>query len=138
MDQGRFSLFGFYERRARRILPALAVMLVLSLPFAFLLMLPDDLENYGQSLVATALFANNVLLWLTSGYFELEAAFKPLLHTWSLGVEEQYYLAVPLVMIAAFAVGRRRGVVAAIMVATAASLEPACGCRAHIPRPTSS
>ncbi|MDB5451915.1 MAG: acyltransferase, partial [Caulobacteraceae bacterium] len=121
LDRGCFSLSRFYERRARRILPALAVMLVLSLPFAYALMLPDDLENYGQSLVATALFANNVLLYLTSGYFELEAGFKPLLHTWSLGVEEQYYLAVPLMMMAAFALGRRRGAMVAIALVTVAS-----------------
>jgi len=68
---GTFTLVGFYERRARRILPALFVVMLACLPFALLWMLPDYLENFGQSLVATTFFGNNVLLWLTSGYFTL-------------------------------------------------------------------
>jgi peptidoglycan/LPS O-acetylase OafA/YrhL len=93
---GSFSLVHFYERRARRILPALIPVVALSLIAGYWLLLPDDYENLGQSAVATSLFANNVLLTLTSGYWDLAATFKPLLHTWSLGVEEQFYIAYPL------------------------------------------
>ena len=93
---GSFSLAHFYERRARRILPALIPVVALSLIAGYWLLLPDDYENLGQSAVATLFFANNVLLTLTSGYWDLAATFKPLLHTWSLGVEEQFYIAYPL------------------------------------------
>lgn len=97
---GKFSIVGFYERRARRILPALFLVMLASLPFAWIWMLPDYFENFGQSLVATVFFGNNVLLWLTSGYFALESEFKPMIHTWSLGVEEQYYVFFPLLVMA--------------------------------------
>lgn len=98
LANGKFSLWKFYERRARRILPALLVVLAASSVFAWMWMLPDYLENFGQSVVATLLFSNNILLAMTSGYWELESYFKPLLHTWSLGVEEQFYIAFPLLM----------------------------------------
>jgi peptidoglycan/LPS O-acetylase OafA/YrhL len=95
--------------------------MMITVPVAWLILLPDDLENYGQSLVATTLSANNILLFLTQNYFSAEAEFKPLIHTWSLGVEEQYYAVVPLLMILLFSVGRRKGVVAGVAVITAAS-----------------
>ena len=97
-SQGRFSLLTFYERRARRILPALFVVMAACLPVAYWGMLPNEFKNFGQSLVATSLFANNVLLMVTSGYWSLASEFKPLLHTWSLGVEEQFYILFPLLL----------------------------------------
>lgn len=117
-----FSLARFCQRRIRRILPALVVTMLACIPFALWGMLPDDLENFGQSLVATASFGNNILLTLTSGYFALENDFKPLLHTWSLGVEEHYYLAIPLVLLFAFRMDRRRGALLATLAITAGSL----------------
>ncbi len=96
IEKKKFSVINFYERRARRILPALFFVMLVCIPFAWAWMLPDPLENFGQSLVASVLFVNNILLVITSGYWELESQFKPLLHTWSLGVEEQYYLFFPL------------------------------------------
>lgn len=98
-ETNSFSLLRFYERRARRILPALFLVMIACIPFAWSWMLPDDLENFGQSLVSTVLFSNNILLWLTSGYWGLANEFKPLLHTWSLGVEEQFYIFYPLILL---------------------------------------
>ena len=102
---GTFSIINFYERRARRIIPALFLVMMVCIPFAIYLMQPDDLENFGQSLVATTLISNNYLLYLTSGYWDLASEFKPLLHTWSLGVEEQYYILFPILMLLAWKAG---------------------------------
>ena len=99
IEKNKFSITNFYERRARRILPALFFVMLICIPFSWAWMLPDPLENFGQSLVASVLFVNNILLVLTSGYWDLASEFKPLLHTWSLGVEEQYYIFFPLFLI---------------------------------------
>lgn len=93
---GKFSLLKFYERRARRILPALFFVMVSTIPFAYLWMMPDEFKNFGQSLLSTAVFSNNILLAVTSDYWSMTSEFKPFLHTWSLGVEEQYYMLFPL------------------------------------------
>lgn len=105
LEQGRFSLLSFYERRARRILPALLLVMLVCVPVAWFTMMPDPLENFGQSVVATLLFSNNILLWMTTGYWDLAGEFKPLLHTWSLAVEEQYYIIFPLMALAAWRLG---------------------------------
>ncbi|HZF46229.1 MAG TPA: acyltransferase, partial [Sphingomonadaceae bacterium] len=119
LEEGRYTLAAFYERRARRILPALLVVIGCSLPFAFWLMLPDFRQNFGQSVVATLLFANNLLLARTSGYWELESNFKPLLHTWSLGVEEQFYLAFPIFLALLWRFGARVQITAILLVGLA-------------------
>jgi peptidoglycan/LPS O-acetylase OafA/YrhL len=98
-NRDRFSLIRFYERRARRILPALFLVMAVTFIPAYRWMLPDELKNFGQSLLATTLFSNNILLALTTDYWALASEFKPLLHTWSLGVEEQYYVMFPLLMV---------------------------------------
>ena len=105
--EGRFSIVRFYERRARRIIPALILIILVSLVPAHFLMLPDPYENFGQSIVATLLFSNNILLTLTSGYWEIASDFKPLLHTWSLGVEEQFYIFYPLIVMLVLKFSRR-------------------------------
>lgn len=104
-DSESFSLVNFYMRRARRIMPALIVTMIVTTLASLYFMLPYDLKNFGQSLVSTSLGANNILLYLTSGYWSLAAEFKPLYHTWSLGVEEQYYFIVPLLFICFFSRG---------------------------------
>ena len=108
IENKRFSIVNFYERRARRILPALFVVMFIALLPAYFVMLPDELQNFGQSLVATTLFTNNVLLYLTTDYWGIQAEFKPLLHTWSLGVEEQYYVLFPMFLILAWRFGKHR------------------------------
>lgn len=90
-----FSLVTFYERRARRILPALFFMLAVVTALAAFVLTPGDMANFGRSLVATVLFVSNVFFWLNSGYFDPAAELQPLLHTWSLAVEEQFYLLFP-------------------------------------------
>lgn len=97
-----FRFRDFYERRIRRILPALFSVILVSVPLAYFLMLPDDLENFGQSQIASVFSANNLLLWLTENYFSVRNEFKPLVHTWSLGLEEQFYLFYPLLFIFAY------------------------------------
>ena len=102
LNNGKFSIAKFYERRARRILPALFFVMVVSSLFAWFWLTPPDLKNFGQSLVATATFSSNFLFWLESGYFDATSELKPLLHTWSLAVEEQFYIVVPFLLWAIF------------------------------------
>ena len=108
MRHGRFSLLNFYERRARRILPALFLVMAASLPAAWMLLSPKDLQDFAQSLVAIGLFASNFLFWQESGYFDTEAELKPMLHTWSLAVEEQYYVIFPLMILVCWRLGPAR------------------------------
>ena len=99
VEGDRFSLVKFYERRARRILPALYVMMAAVTVAAALVLMPDDLTRFARSLVAVPLFGSNVLFWRESGYFAATNELKPLLHTWSLAVEEQFYLLFPLMLL---------------------------------------
>lgn len=111
IEAGNFSIANFYERRIRRILPALTIVIVVSLPFAYYLLMPSPLEEFSESLVAVSLFYSNFLFWLKTGYFQLDSELKPLLHTWSLAVEEQYYLFFPLLLILISRFRKRKRVV---------------------------
>jgi peptidoglycan/LPS O-acetylase OafA/YrhL len=119
MSAERFSLARFYERRARRILPALLLVVAVCIPAAYALLLPSEMKEFGQSLVATMTFSSNILFWSQTGYFEGAAEMKPLLHTWSLAVEEQFYLFFPLFMMLAWRWGRAWLTALLILVAIA-------------------
>jgi len=106
-EAGTFTIANFYERRVRRILPALTILMLAILPFAYTRMWPKQLEEFSQSLVAVSLFFSNILFWQQSGYFETATELKPLLHTWSLAVEEQYYLFFPLLIHITWRFGKR-------------------------------
>ena len=108
LANNRFSLLGFYERRARRILPALFLVMLVCIPFAWLWMLPVQFRDFSQSLLAVSVFASNILFWQESGYFAEAAELKPLLHTWSLAVEEQFYLFFPVLLLLVWRLGRSR------------------------------
>jgi peptidoglycan/LPS O-acetylase OafA/YrhL len=106
MDAGRFGLANFYERRARRILPALFFMMAVCVPVAWLLLTPRDLRDFAQSIIAVSTFSSNILFWRESGYFDTAAELKPMLHTWSLAVEEQYYIFFPLFLMLVWRAGK--------------------------------
>ena len=100
-----FSTIEFYERRARRILPALFFVMLMSLPLACALLAPMDLEEFGGSLIAVSGFVSNIFFWQQSGYFSSAAELKPLLHTWSLAIEEQFYILFPAFLVTAWRFG---------------------------------
>jgi peptidoglycan/LPS O-acetylase OafA/YrhL len=98
IDAGGIGFVGFYARRARRIFPALAVVLLATLVLGTVLLTPEAYRALGLQTAAGAASASNLLLWAQAGYFDDEAATKPLLHLWSLGIEEQFYLSWPLAL----------------------------------------
>ncbi len=116
----RFSLLTFYERRTRRIFPALFAMLAASVLAASFITLPSEFEDFGNSLAAATLFVSNIYFWQTADYFAGPAHLKPLLHTWSLAVEEQFYIVLPLLLLALTRWARRH-LLAVLIAATVVS-----------------
>ena len=107
MAEGRFSLAGFYERRIRRIFPALFAVLAVCVVLAGSLFMPRELQHFDQSLLAATFFVSNIYFYATTGYFAAQPDSLPLLHTWSLSIEEQFYIVFPLLLSVALGFGRR-------------------------------
>lgn len=103
----QFSILKFYERRARRILPALLVVCVFSSVMAWWLFIPSDFKAFSKTIMSTMLFYSNIQFLEETGYFATASELKPLLHTWSLAVEEQFYIVFPLLMAGVWALWRR-------------------------------
>ncbi len=120
-EQGSFSLINFYERRARRILPALFFVMLVCLPLAWFWLLPSDHKYFSKSLISVSLFSSNIIFWLESSYFDAASEMKPLLHTWSLAVEEQYYVFFPLFLMLVWRY-RKRWILGAIILLGCVSL----------------
>jgi peptidoglycan/LPS O-acetylase OafA/YrhL len=97
--QGGFSFNEFYARRVRRLFPALITVLVLTMAYGWVILLPDEFAQLGKHVAAGTLFIQNIVFWQESGYFDTAANLKPLLHLWSLAVEEQFYIFFPLLLI---------------------------------------
>ena len=106
MQDQKFSLLKFYERRARRILPALCTVIICSAIAAYCIMLPEQWRDFLQSGISVIFFASNIFFWLEDDYFAAVSEEKPLLHSWSLAVEEQYYIFFPLLVIALWRFGK--------------------------------
>ena len=117
---GRFSLWQFWQRRIRRIVPALAVMLWVTAIGAWAILTPEDFVQFSKSLAAAAMFGPNLLFARDVDYFATAAGYAPLIHTWTLGVEEQFYLVFPVLMLALFR-WRRRAAVVVVAAITLAS-----------------
>ena len=120
LKQNNFSFIKFYSRRIKRIFPALSLMLVVTWIAGWYLLLPDEYARLGKHIASGAGFVSNVTLWKEAGYFDQSGALKPLLHLWSLGVEEQFYLIWPLLLFVAWK--RRINLLATILAILAGVL----------------
>lgn len=123
LEQGRFSLIGFYVARARRIVPALVGLCAILLCLGWFALLPADYKTLSTHVIASLGFFSNIKYWKESGYFDLASHDKWLLHTWSLSVEWQFYLILPIVLWVAWHLRPGRAVQArTILVALVVSL----------------
>ena len=102
ISNNNFRLKNFWERRARRILPALFFIMLISIPFSLLFMMPNDVVQFFESLMSISIFSSNFYFMFKSGYFETTTQLKPLIHTWSLSIEEQYYFIFPIFFVFAW------------------------------------
>ncbi len=129
----RFSYRDFYDRRARRILPALFAVIVASTPFAWLWMLPDQLVEYSQSIIGALFFSSNWVFLSQDSYTAEPSALKPFLHTWSLGIEEQFYILLPIILLVIVKRYSARKTLWLAVVGFVASLLFAQGIARHFP-----
>lgn len=119
LDKGTFSFAEFYSRRIRRIFPALILVLTACFVFGWFALLADEYKQLGKHIAAGAGFISNIILWNEAGYFDNSAETKPLLHLWSLGIEEQFYIVWPLLLW--FAWKRKFNLLTIALLVTAAS-----------------
>ena len=119
LQGGGFSFVNFYKRRMRRIFPALFVMLAVSFVAALVILPPSELQQFSDSLVASTFFYSNIYFLHESGYFATAAELTPLLHTWSLAVEEQFYFIFPAMLFFSWRLGHRGQMVLMALVAVA-------------------
>ena len=131
IENNRFSIVKFYERRARRILPALTVILVVSTLISYFILYPSEFEEYSKSLLSVVLFVSNIFFWRESDYFATASELTPLLHTWSLAVEEQYYVLFPIFLIVAWRFGKNRVFWMIVVMAAISLLLSEWGWRNH-------
>ena len=108
LEKKKLNILNFYERRARRILPVLFVVMFVSAVFAWVLLPVLPLDNFGNGLLGVSLFVSNVVFWRQQGYFEESAELNPIVHTWSLAVEEQFYVFFPIFLILTWRFGKSR------------------------------
>lgn len=120
-EKGTFSLANFYERRARRIIPALFLVMLFSTVCSYLWLSPSHMKDFSESLAAVSLFSSNILFWKETGYWGVANELKPLLHTWSLAVEEQYYVLFPLFLMGMWRF-RKRWILGSFFLIAVASL----------------
>lgn len=131
MQEGTFSIVDFYERRARRILPALFLVITATILASWFVLMPKDMMNFSKSLISVPLFVSNILFYTESGYFDTAGELKPLLHTWSLAVEEQFYLFFPLLLWGVWRFGQRATIGVLILIAGASLAVAQWGAQTH-------
>lgn len=116
LSEGVFTFANFYERRIRRIFPALFVVLLVCIPAAVVLLLPYQLTEFSWSAVSAVTFVSNIFFWKQGGYFAEASEFRPLLHTWSLAVEEQFYIFFPILAILLAKLGVRFRIICVLAI----------------------
>lgn len=129
--EGTFTLRRFYERRARRILPALFFVIFCTIPFAYLWLFPKDLQNFSFSVVSALLFCANLYFSQFNGYFTQHSDLMPMLHTWSLSVEEQYYFIFPLIIMGMWRAGIKSILVIVCLLAVISFVATYCYAQLH-------